>query len=147
MALPFLANRHGKELSEQPIWIDAVCINQAEDDEKFFQINLVNQIYKRARKVWVWLGLAPDQSYIAQVVSLLPLMTTYNRAIKSVGVLARPELPEKLRGQEPAFWDASIIRALFVLSMQANRLWMDDRYFELFMGASGSSFEESSLAT
>ena|ERR1700712_3353593 len=43
-ALPYLARRP----SALPIWIDAICINQANEMEKMEQIRLMSQIYTRA---------------------------------------------------------------------------------------------------
>ncbi|KAK3347428.1 heterokaryon incompatibility protein-domain-containing protein [Neurospora tetraspora] len=40
-------------------WIDALCINQADNDEKAFQVPLMSQIYTSATRVFVWLGLLP----------------------------------------------------------------------------------------
>ncbi|KAK8128868.1 hypothetical protein PG984_009976 [Apiospora sp. TS-2023a] len=57
-ALPFLARRN----SQLPIWIDAVCFNQADDDEKRVQIALMRQIYEDASTVWVWLGRGNETS-------------------------------------------------------------------------------------
>ncbi|KAK4452528.1 heterokaryon incompatibility protein-domain-containing protein [Podospora aff. communis PSN243] len=38
------------------LWADAVCINQADLDEKSAQVPLMGVIYRSAREVWVWLG-------------------------------------------------------------------------------------------
>ncbi|KAH7071844.1 heterokaryon incompatibility protein-domain-containing protein [Paraphoma chrysanthemicola] len=40
------------------IWVDAVCINQADDVEKARQIPLMGDIYSSADPVYVWLGEA-----------------------------------------------------------------------------------------
>ncbi|KAH7084128.1 heterokaryon incompatibility protein-domain-containing protein [Paraphoma chrysanthemicola] len=40
------------------IWVDAVCINQADDAEKALQIPLMGDIYSSADPVYVWLGEA-----------------------------------------------------------------------------------------
>lgn len=37
-------------------WIDALCINQAHDDEKPHQIQLMGEIYKSATHTSIWLG-------------------------------------------------------------------------------------------
>jgi hypothetical protein len=37
------------------LWVDAVCINQANDVEKYAQIRLINRIYTEATSVRVWL--------------------------------------------------------------------------------------------
>jgi hypothetical protein len=37
-------------------WIDAICINQADLDERTEQIKIMRQIYRKAHSVAVWLG-------------------------------------------------------------------------------------------
>lgn len=44
------------------IWIDAICINQADDDEKSGQIQLMALIYAVAKEVVIWLGEEADDS-------------------------------------------------------------------------------------
>lgn len=54
---------HRLRLSDQkrPVWIDQLCINQADQDEKISQIRLMGQIYSRCRLGVVWLNeLHPD---------------------------------------------------------------------------------------
>ncbi|OAL44061.1 HET-domain-containing protein [Pyrenochaeta sp. DS3sAY3a] len=66
IALPFLARRD----SQLPIWIDAVCINQADEDEKMKQIRLMISIYSAASQVWVWFG--PGNKESGTVIRMLP---------------------------------------------------------------------------
>lgn len=40
----------------QDYWIDAICINQSDRDEKGSQIQFMGQIFERAASVYVWLG-------------------------------------------------------------------------------------------
>jgi hypothetical protein len=47
------------------LWVDAICINQLNMDEKASQIPLMTEIYGRAEKVLVWLGSSADQSDLA----------------------------------------------------------------------------------
>jgi hypothetical protein len=44
------------------IWIDAICINQSDDDERELQIQSMAKIYGNAKRVNVWLGEAADSS-------------------------------------------------------------------------------------
>ncbi|KAE8316947.1 heterokaryon incompatibility protein-domain-containing protein [Aspergillus transmontanensis] len=44
------------------LWVDAVCINQQDEQEKGHQIQLMPTIYSRASHVIVWLGEAADHS-------------------------------------------------------------------------------------
>jgi len=41
---------------QQPIWIDAICLNQADMEEKGVQVPLMGDIYHQARSVHIWLG-------------------------------------------------------------------------------------------
>jgi Heterokaryon incompatibility protein (HET) len=45
-----------RETHESRLWIDAISINQADDDEKTTQIPLMRDIYAFANEVIVWLG-------------------------------------------------------------------------------------------
>lgn len=42
------------------LWIDALCINQGDLDERAHQISLMADIYGRAMKVGIWLGEGPE---------------------------------------------------------------------------------------
>jgi hypothetical protein len=45
-----------------PIWTDAICINQDNDDEKGVQILIMRKIYEYAKKTIIWLGEADGSS-------------------------------------------------------------------------------------
>lgn len=47
---------HGGDTTIRYIWIDALCINQEDLDEKSHQVSLMRHIFARAEKVIVWLG-------------------------------------------------------------------------------------------
>ncbi|KAK4119599.1 HET-domain-containing protein [Parathielavia appendiculata] len=55
------------------IWVDAICINQADDVEKADQVAGMGELYAYADRVLVWLGEAADDSDLACV--LLPELT------------------------------------------------------------------------
>jgi hypothetical protein len=46
--------RHATKL--KTLWIDAICINQRDNQEKTSQVKLMGEIYTRAEKTLVWLG-------------------------------------------------------------------------------------------
>ena len=47
------------------LWVDAVCINQEDVEEKSSQVARMDEIYHRASNVRVWLGEADEDSKIA----------------------------------------------------------------------------------
>ncbi|KAF5716656.1 hypothetical protein FGLOB1_2462 [Fusarium globosum] len=47
---------------ERIIWIDAICINQEDNDEKGRQVQSMAEIYAKATRVIVWLGEVADKS-------------------------------------------------------------------------------------
>ena len=51
-ALRHLRNQFGV----RTVWVDAVCINSRDDNEKSGQIRLMTDIYGKARRVYIWLG-------------------------------------------------------------------------------------------
>jgi hypothetical protein len=63
----FLRNRrHATETVT--LWVDAICINQTDSDEKSSQIPLMSTIYLHAHSVTIWLGPAADDSELAMQV-------------------------------------------------------------------------------
>lgn len=50
---------------ERVIWVDAICINQRNEEEKEKQIQLMARIYGQAYSVVVWLGEEADDSDVA----------------------------------------------------------------------------------
>jgi len=55
-ALKHLRQSYGSTV----IWIDAVCIDQHNDEEKGQQVALMGVIYSRAQRVFIWLGNGTD---------------------------------------------------------------------------------------
>ncbi|KAF5985000.1 heterokaryon incompatibility 6 OR allele [Fusarium coicis] len=78
--------------SETPIWIDALCINQSNPNERSPQVSVMNQIYGKAKRVLVWLGKA------------FPELETGLRAVERLGVASVPETLRMIRTQT---WDFS----------------------------------------
>lgn len=54
-----IAFRHEEEEEDPQLWIDYICINQADNVDKSQQIPLMSQIYGAAARVIIWLG-TPD---------------------------------------------------------------------------------------
>jgi hypothetical protein len=63
-----------------PIWIDAICINQQDFKERNFQIGLMDMIYRRADCVRVWLG--PEDMHSKKAINLLRKIGVVVRAVE-----------------------------------------------------------------
>ena len=48
-----------QRLQRWSLWIDAICINQSDPQERARQVSIMDEIYARCRSVIAWLGL-PD---------------------------------------------------------------------------------------
>jgi len=49
----------------RPLWIDAICINQQDRDERASQVMLMRRIYEQADRVCIWLGERTESSQLA----------------------------------------------------------------------------------
>ena len=59
------------------VWADAICMNQADDEEKNHQVRLMRQIYQRATRVMIWLGDGDETGSVAS--SLFKVIRSMNR--------------------------------------------------------------------
>ena len=59
------------------LWIDAVCIDQNNNDERIVQLPHMKDIYQHANQVVIWLGLADDST--SRALHLLQLAANYLR--------------------------------------------------------------------
>jgi hypothetical protein len=57
----------------RPCWLDSICINQQDTEEKAVQVPLMHRIYSRAALVVIWMGMPTTQSakFMAKFPSLL----------------------------------------------------------------------------
>jgi hypothetical protein len=60
------ALRHFRTLGAQlPVWADAICINQADHEERKHQVAQMRSIYESAAQVRIWLGESTPHSELA----------------------------------------------------------------------------------
>jgi hypothetical protein len=117
-ALPYLARRANVD-EVLPMWIDAICINQTDDEEKIVQIRSMNQIYRRASRMWIWLGIAEYQDYIPEALSTLLWLHDPNKDSRNLA---------QVRGasSETFYFDPSVRKAMIHLIVNPwyRRLWV-----------------------
>jgi hypothetical protein len=74
-----------KERDEGPFWIDAICINQSNDDERRQQVSMMGNIYRNASEVVVWLG--PDDPRMVRGLERCiskDWMESYDQSIQTI---------------------------------------------------------------
>ncbi|KAH6996937.1 heterokaryon incompatibility protein-domain-containing protein [Ilyonectria destructans] len=54
-----------------PLWIDAICIDQENRAEREAQVGIMDQIYRRANKVIIWLGKITDRDQVQRGAGLV----------------------------------------------------------------------------
>lgn len=59
------------------IWIDALCINQEDNEEKEDQLNMMGLIYNLAGNIMVWLGVEDNSS--SSIIDWLETWSVFNR--------------------------------------------------------------------
>lgn len=50
------------------LWVDAICINQADPEERSQQVQLMRRIYEQASQVLVWLGVGSGEERIMRYI-------------------------------------------------------------------------------
>jgi hypothetical protein len=91
------------------IWIDALCINQSDDEEKSWQVQLMREIYQRATYVCIWLGPADNTS--DEIMDFLQVFGTQAMGFgldRGTDILRKVRAQwRKLASQPPSFRDRS----------------------------------------
>lgn len=83
-ALTHLRRRHGSIT----IWVDSICINQEDQQEKGNQIPLMQEIYSWASPVYVWLGEGNARS--DKAMDYLSKVSTYEIDLDAMEYLLYP---------------------------------------------------------
>lgn len=52
-------------MKERLIWVDYLCINQKDDEEKSGQVRMMDTIYAKAQPIFAWIGPESDNSELA----------------------------------------------------------------------------------
>jgi hypothetical protein len=58
------------------LWVDSLCINQSDIEERTCQVRRMADIYRKAKNVWIWLGEEDLTSKVA--MNLIPKLLGYS---------------------------------------------------------------------
>ncbi|KAL8691862.1 MAG: hypothetical protein Q9218_003006 [Villophora microphyllina] len=109
------------------LWVDALCINQTDLEERSNQVGMMGDIYRSADRVVVWLGLTSDNStHILKVLSDvgsriksdLAATTLLQASDQTARQRADPTMDSPLSDQDFSDLDALLQRPWF------SRLWV-----------------------
>ncbi|KAM7215150.1 Heterokaryon incompatibility protein (HET) domain containing protein [Rhypophila decipiens] len=68
-----------------PIWIDALCINQQDIEERFSQMQIIHAIYSCAAYVFAWLGRDDDHGLAQTAIKAISVVGSEARALRPSG--------------------------------------------------------------
>ena len=80
-------------LSKQPrlLWVDEICINQDDEQDRIQELQKVHRIYADARYVLIWLG--PDSEDSDEAMTFFPRMMSHMANKRSKLEITDPDLP------------------------------------------------------
>jgi hypothetical protein len=117
----FLRRQRENSATRQYLWIDALCINQTDDDEKAVQIEMMRRIYAESSGLLIWL----DEEY-----------GDSDMAMNLVRTFGDPD------NQDVRAWTATLSEHIALRSLMErpwwNRIWIVQ---ELALGAKGNKDE------
>ncbi|KAI1427834.1 putative heterokaryon incompatibility protein [Xylaria sp. FL1777] len=82
------------------IWIDSICINQNDEDEKSSQVQLMKNIYGSSYQTVIWLGYAPDAN------DAIGFLAHLRRRVESDDPVERASRPLTQLNIEHPYWPA-----------------------------------------
>lgn len=98
--------RTASDLSNICLWVDALCINQADLDERSHQVGIMGEIFRSASSVIAWLGIAADGSDVA-----MDMMADHNKLAQYIEMLVAenrieddPDLQDMTKLCSRSYW-------------------------------------------
>ncbi|KAJ3527913.1 hypothetical protein NM208_g10467 [Fusarium decemcellulare] len=97
--------------NSRTLWIDAICINQNDNDERRIQVGRMASIYRLCYRVVVWLGPEEDNSNLAlqalnKIGLQIELFTDWSRTLSPDGTEKSWFLPETVIPYDEETWSA-----------------------------------------
>ncbi|KAJ9150553.1 HET-domain-containing protein [Coniochaeta hoffmannii] len=107
------------------LWIDAICIDQSNTDEKNKQVSLMGRIYEKAQTVIIWLGR--EDEHLAGAAKVICRLSSFNpkQARRRFQDIDDPELLETV-GISQRQW---VDYAAFLQRRWFGRIWVVQESF------------------
>lgn len=118
------------------VWVDALCINQEDREERGSQVQIMRQIYSRANEVIVWVGSADDNTseaakyLLERSSSMLAMSADSNSEIgseASTDASASPEMANATRHQNTQH-DANQVSPRYSRLEKAKKVWIRNQW-------------------
>lgn len=124
----YLALRHLRSASEeQVLWVDAMCINQSDTQERGQQVSMMGAIYSSAADVVVWLG-EHDKWTPGAAAAIQKWAKLYNdQKVIHQPTLLRNLLESGTFAEEQAYFEALIRRSWFTRAWTFQELCLSRR--------------------
>ncbi|KAG7291152.1 hypothetical protein NEMBOFW57_001164 [Staphylotrichum longicolle] len=103
-----------------PLFVDQICINQADTDEKSQQVNLMGDIYRNCERVLAWLDVATKHSCPLEALEAALQFMVLARAVEHLEGARDP-----LERYQAAKWDTQAIHASLQSTMVMSRIFQD----------------------
>ncbi|KAK5062671.1 hypothetical protein LTR84_004744 [Exophiala bonariae] len=117
------------------LWIDALCIDQKNLEERNFHVQLMGNIYDKAVTAIVWLGLPSDDRRQARVLEFIGEMATFGQGKRGRGAIVdESDVVAKFRQQ--FLTEASVQRWANVLELCRGTYWTRTWIIQEFLQAS-----------
>lgn len=103
-------------------WIDAICVNQRDLEERASQIQLMKRIFGQARKVVAWLG--PEGEDSAKAILVIRLLV--REFVEDLGSITEEHVRRVRSGRPDLFSQPSIWKAIRFLGLRKywQRIWV-----------------------
>ncbi|RDW80345.1 hypothetical protein BP5796_05043 [Coleophoma crateriformis] len=124
-----IALRHLRGRQPRTLWIDAICINQEDLDERASQVRLMKDIYQRAQNTVIWIGDETAESRRALAwVRCMPVTGCppgmYMNANNPALIQNMRELQQSTKGQLRALEDLNFLCDDIALRPYWARVWV-----------------------
>lgn len=116
---------HLRTLTPAAYWIDALCINQEDVNERNDQVRMMSQIYSDAERVLIWLGLVPFLLHPG-MKKLLAMVEQLKQDLSTLNILT---CLEKAVDEESDAGEEIFAAAAFLLTRRYfRRIWVIQEY-------------------